>query len=322
MLVFGGYSDAGCLNDVWALSLPYAVKVAFEFMPQTLNLKSNGKWVTGYLQPPAPYLASQIDISSIRLNGTVPVSAEFRPVIENGDTRLTVKFARAEVGQILTPGTHLPVVATGTIAGRSFSGTDSITVIAPGGHGRLANTTVSPQSIVDVTWEALEDTPAGSVALLSSLDGGSTWAVQADGLPASGSYAWTAPDVAAEQAQLVVGVIHGMDESGPILASELAVSDPFSIMAPAGVAANQAAFALRPQNPTVGPVAIRFSLPSSAPATLAVHDVSGRCVVEREVGSDGPGWHTTRLGDLSTGLYFVRLTQAGRSLSSRLAIIR
>jgi hypothetical protein len=52
------------------------------------------------------------------------------------------------------------------------------------------------------------------------------------------------------------------------------------------------------------------------------NDVSGRWVVSRDVGSSGLGWHTLRLGDLPAGLYIVRLSQAGRSLSSRVAVLR
>ena len=41
--------------------------------PQTFNLRAMGHWVTAYLEPPAPFTADQIDVSSIRLNGQVSV---------------------------------------------------------------------------------------------------------------------------------------------------------------------------------------------------------------------------------------------------------
>jgi hypothetical protein len=45
-------------------------------------------------------------------------------------------------------------------------------------------------------------------------------------------------------------------------------------------------------------------------------------VARRDLGSFGPGAHTLQLGDLHTGAYVVRLTQADRSLTSRAVVIR
>src|SRR5439155_13214594 len=52
---------------------PTSIAMAFDFTPNTLNLTSQGLWVTGFLEPPSPFAASDIDIASIRLNGTVSV---------------------------------------------------------------------------------------------------------------------------------------------------------------------------------------------------------------------------------------------------------
>ena len=81
-------------------------------------------------------------------------------------------------------------------------------------------------------------------------------------------------------------------------------------------------FSLRPLNPALGPLVVRFSLASDAPAAVAVYDISGRLVVRRDLGSFGPGAHTLQLGDLPIGAYVVRLTQANRSLTSRAVVIR
>jgi len=78
-------------------------------------------------------------------------------------------------------------------------------------------------------------------------------------------------------------------------------------------------------NPAIGPLSVAFTLPRAEPATLALLDVSGRQVVARDVGSLGPGRHLIRLGECSCtppGMYWLRLTQAGRSLVKRAAVIR
>jgi hypothetical protein len=81
---------------------------------------------------------------------------------------------------------------------------------------------------------------------------------------------------------------------------------------------------LRP-NPAVGELAVSFTLPSAAPATLALLDVSGRRLIAREVGSLGPGRHLQRLGEgarFAPGIYWLRLTQAGRVLTACGVVVR
>jgi hypothetical protein len=54
-------------------------------------------------------------------------------------------------------------------------------------------------------------------------------------------------------------------------------------------------------------------------------DVSGRELAAREVGSLGPGRHLVRLdaaGHTPPGIYWLRLTQGGRSLVRRGVVVR
>ena len=81
---------------------------------------------------------------------------------------------------------------------------------------------------------------------------------------------------------------------------------------------------LRP-NPAVRDLNLSFTLPSAAPARLEILDAGGRRVVEREVGSLGPGRHLFALGAgsrLAPGMYWIRITQAGSSILARGAVIR
>jgi len=87
----------------------------------------------------------------------------------------------------------------------------------------------------------------------------------------------------------------------------------------------EAVFALqgvRP-NPATGPLSISFSLPGSAPATLSLVDLTGRKVFEQSVGGMGAGFHVVRLErNLPAGLYVVRLSQGGRTLTSKATVVR
>jgi hypothetical protein len=70
---------------------------------------------------------------------------------------------------------------------------------------------------------------------------------------------------------------------------------------------------------------VSFCIASSRPASLGLFDVSGRQMEARRVDDLGPGWHTVTFGgrvSLPDGLYFIRLIQDGRSLSTRVAVVR
>jgi PKD domain-containing protein len=69
---------------------------------------------------------------------------------------------------------------------------------------------------------------------------------------------------------------------------------------------------------------VRVSLPGEEAATLRVLDVSGRVMAQRDLVSLGPGTHDVRLAwdrRPAPGVYWVRLTQNGESVSTRVAIL-
>jgi hypothetical protein len=79
-------------------------------------------------------------------------------------------------------------------------------------------------------------------------------------------------------------------------------------------------------NPARGRLSISFSLTSGAPARLELIDVNGRRVLDREVGSLGAGTHVLQLdrelAGLPTGVYAVKLSQAGRAQSRKVSILQ
>lgn len=78
-------------------------------------------------------------------------------------------------------------------------------------------------------------------------------------------------------------------------------------------------------NPAAGEVSVVFALESAAPARLELLDVAGRRVLAEDVGSLGPGQHVLRLekaASLPAGVYVLRLTQSGRVVTTRSAIVR
>ena len=108
------------------------VPATIDFDPNTFNLKSKGKSVTAYIELPGGFDAHQIDITSIRLNDTVPALTKPTQIGDHdhdGTPDLMVKFDTAAVSGVLTPGDQVDVTMTGEVAGLPFASTDTIRVI-------------------------------------------------------------------------------------------------------------------------------------------------------------------------------------------------
>jgi hypothetical protein len=90
-----------------------------------------------------------------------------------------------------------------------------------------------------------------------------------------------------------------------------------------GVHSAPTGLTVRVSNPSSGPFRVSFSLPSDHPATLDLIDVAGRRIATRAVGALGAGEHIMSLNEraLLGGVYFVRLSQDGRSVTTRAAVM-
>jgi len=77
-------------------------------------------------------------------------------------------------------------------------------------------------------------------------------------------------------------------------------------------------------NPASRDLWVSFTLPSAAPATLRLIDIAGREVRSREVGaSAGPQRVNLAEGSvLPMGIYAVKLTQGGHSVTARVSVVR
>jgi hypothetical protein len=97
---------------------------------------------------------------------------------------------------------------------------------------------------------------------------------------------------------------------------------PVSVGAPAG---SGLSLAWSGSNPAVREVRVSLTLDSSQPASLEMFDVRGSRVLARAVGGMGAGSHSVTLSGepgLGVGLYLVRLSQAGRSVSVKGVVLR
>ncbi len=106
--------------------------------PDTINLMSNGKWITAYIEIPG-YDVSKIDLNSVSLNGLVPAVTDLKyGFVKNleisdrdhdGNPELMVKFDREQVQDLLAKG-QSEVFVIGEISGKQFMGINPIHVIS------------------------------------------------------------------------------------------------------------------------------------------------------------------------------------------------
>jgi hypothetical protein len=126
----------------------------------------------------------------------------------------------------------------------------------------------------------------------------------------------TGPGVATSYYELTAVDTHGNE-------SERALVSPALVT---GVEGGATELALRPPTPNPGDgrsLSVEFVLPSAGAARLELLDVTGRRVRALDVGGLGPGRHLldlTGARPLHAGLYFVRLTQAGRFALARATV--
>jgi len=141
--------------EVTILFEPYTAAINID--PDTLNLKTYvAKWITCYVELPLGCDVSDIDISTILVNGTIP--AELNPICvgdEDGDgiPDLTIKLDRAQVIAYITANVNMTelaktkfmtiilAVTSELYDGTPFQGHDTIRIVlnmGVGGHAQDA----------------------------------------------------------------------------------------------------------------------------------------------------------------------------------------
>ena len=126
------WSFAG--QAIRTIELPGTIIATIDIDPDTLNIKSDGQWVTCYISLPAGHSVADIAVDSILLEGFL----EVRHSSIQGDV-LTVKFDRQDLAAYIevvlgvTPPADIELFVVGEMTdGTPLEGTDTIRVIKPG----------------------------------------------------------------------------------------------------------------------------------------------------------------------------------------------
>ncbi len=114
------------------------VQAEFDLKPEVLNMRSRGKYITGFIELPLSYSPKDIDVATVRIcvgGDSIPAylsPLDIRDHDKDGIPELMVKFSRRAFIRKVHPGiVHVPVVGK-LVSGEVFTGEDSIRVINPG----------------------------------------------------------------------------------------------------------------------------------------------------------------------------------------------
>ncbi|MEM3773463.1 MAG: NosD domain-containing protein [Candidatus Bathyarchaeia archaeon] len=125
---------------------PPAITAKVNIEPKTLNLRSRGRWITGYIELPEGYNVADINVSSIMLNNTIPAQPKPKAVGDYDNDSipdLMVKFDKAEVISYILTNVNMTelieerfMTITLTITGylndgTPFQGSTKIKIIMP-----------------------------------------------------------------------------------------------------------------------------------------------------------------------------------------------
>ena len=313
------------------------VEISFDLKPETIKLGPSGpNRVHAFLEPPSPYNASDIDVTSIRLNNVLPVDMTApQPVVigdedNDGIPDLKVYFSRSALELILPEGDQVPVRVSGFLSGgtQAFAGFDGVRVTRGRVQNPAANEVVAPGTVYSVTYDVTSGS-AQTAALMVSLDGGASWTI-APQAPNTGTLSWVVPNQLADHARVAVVEVEEGAVGVEDIQGVLAVSDLFSIHGTLDVPRANLVTRLMPPrpNPSAGAVNLRFSIAYAGDVEMSVFDTQGRQIATPARGYHEAGPHDVvwdgRLdsgGKLQAGLYFVRLRAAGQELRERLVRI-
>ena len=137
---FNSYGDSSIITDSFEVLIPPPpiIEATVDFDPDTLNLKSKGKWVTCYIELPEGYDVNDINLETILLNGEISVELSPSAIGDYDNDEipdLMIKFSRESVQSILYIGDEIEITITGELNDDTeFEGTDEIKVIEPPKH--------------------------------------------------------------------------------------------------------------------------------------------------------------------------------------------
>ena len=112
------------------------IRASIDIDPDTLNLKSKGRWITCYIELPDGFDVGDINVATLMLNGEVPAQSHPTQVGDydaDGVADLMVKFDLAATQATVEIGDAVQITVAGELNDETvFEGSDTVRVIEPG----------------------------------------------------------------------------------------------------------------------------------------------------------------------------------------------
>jgi len=300
--------------------------------PNTLNLASNGKWMTSYVELPVEYDPADVVLETVMFNGVVLADDKFFVYEEdfngNGIPDLMFKFSRSEIEGILMEGEEVEVTVTGEIRDTTyFVATDIIRVINPTMLTPNGGEYFTSGAPVELVWENPVEWHVDYANLFYTTDGGENWVEMASNVTGN-SYSWVTPELASDQAKVRVFIY---DRDG-LLGSDSS-DDYFMLTSGATPVENQKplvyGLAQNFPNPFNPQTEIRFDLPHAGSTRLRVYDLRGRLVKDLVSGHMGAGNHSVVWKgrdnggrQVASGVYYYKIDSGKFSETKRMTLVK
>lgn len=326
MIIFGGSTSEqyfGCHNNTWELRLRSQTPTWHQITPQG-SLPSGRRTLASIFDPFRNRMViyggwdgASPDLSSF-LGDTWALSLGANPTWTQLDPGGTLPPNRDAMSAIYDPWGDRMVLFGGW-SGMDFLGD---TQFLTWGHANLAGsasaTTQAQPGIAHVTWTLTNAT--GPYVGVYRRDATGVWS-SIGTAEADASGVVTFSDNTVEPGQSYDYTLVMASERGSEVSGETQVDVPVPTDFGDGTNVAFGVSRISP-NPAVGRFAVSLALASAAPARLEIFDVRGRLVASRDVGSAVAGPRTVQMDRVgwTAGVYFVRLSQSGRTDQRRFVV--
>ena len=196
--------------------------------PNTLNLRSNGRWITGYVVLPMGYDSRDIVLDTVTFMGVVPADVNVFSLDNDVDGAIGAmfKFDRIAIEPVLPEGEWVDVFVQGEVRDTTwFIATDRIRIIRPKLKALASGAAVLGGSTTIVSWTMPEAPDYVASDVVYSTDEGENWTVIATDVRGS-QVEWAVPAITAETARVRV-IAKGAEGTIGFATSE----EPFAIVA-------------------------------------------------------------------------------------------
>lgn len=259
-----------------------AVEAAdFAINPQSLNAAAGGRWMTAYLELPPEFNPGDVDLESVRLQGSIPADPGFFGSPEgdfnhNKIPDLMFKFDRADfIESLPAEGDEVTAVVTGMLAGPvPFVASAPVHVVRPHMISPNGGESFPAGILLSLTW----DVPAGwedaSASLSYTTDDGGLWTSITEDAT-GGRFIWRIPTEPVEAVSVRVEV---RDDFG--LLGRDVTDGSFTVSEAVGIGETPVRTALlaNAPNPFSAATRIRYDLAAEARVRMTVFNVQGQRV--------------------------------------------